>query len=205
MFEQPRSSAVRSMKLMTDLSHETNDLSLPCDLRTRLAAGCHFTSMEHQAGIALLFGVGHPAPALALLRPVFEAHIRGIWLSECADEDGIAAFSTGSWKDIPPIHSMIDCLENTKTFNTGVLRESHLKNWETLCGFTHTGIEQVSVSLTEDAIERNCTDEQVDEALGFANSCAILSGIAVASLAKNDQVACRILEIGKEFVCQSKD
>jgi hypothetical protein len=194
-------SVTKGVALITAISDQVHDLSIPNDSRTNLAARCHFTAMEHHAGIALLFSVGHPAPALALLRPIFEAYIRGIWLSGCASDAGIADFQSGNWRKIPPIKTLVLSIERTATFiDTGTLGESLSANWETLCGFTHTGIEQLQMCLSSDAIERSCSDEQIDEASNFASACAIMAGIATAALAGNDQIAKQILEIGKVFM-----
>jgi hypothetical protein len=194
-------SVTKGVALITAISDQMHDLSIPNDPRTNLAARCHFTAMEHHAGIALLFSVGHPAPALTLLRPVFEAYVRGIWLSDCASDAQIADFQSRDWRKIPKIKTMVLSIERTTTFiDTGTLGKSLSANWETLCGFTHTGIEQLQMCLSNDAIERSCSDEQIDEASNFASACAIMAGIATATLAGNDLAALQILEIGKSFV-----
>lgn len=196
---QQRPSIRAAISLMGDLSHETSKLSVPNNVRSRLAAGCHFVAAEHHAGIALLCSVGHPASALALLRPAFESYVRGVWISECATDAQIADFQSGKSRSIPAIKAQIEAIEKTPTFDSGILGRSHSENWHTLCGFAHTGIEQLQMCMTRSAIERNCTGEQIDEALAFAGACAIMASIAVATLAGDDQIALRILEFGKAF------
>lgn len=195
-----RPSIRSAVALMESISEETDGLAVASDLKTQLAAGCHFAALDHHAGIALLFSSGLYSPALALMRPLFEAYIRGIWLSDCATESQVSDFVSGNWKKTSNIGSMIARLEKTKTFGTGVLEKSKIANWETLCGFTHTGIQQVQMCLSRNAVERSCSDQEIDEALNFAGACAVMAGIATASLANNKEAASRIFHIGKEFV-----
>jgi hypothetical protein len=199
LFDEPPASAIRAVSLGTDLSNEIGGLSMPSGLRTRLAAACHFTAMEHHCGISLLFSAGHPAPALALLRPVFESYIRGVWLSDCATDSEIEEYTAGNWKRMPPIKALVERLEAIPTFDTGILSQSLSANWETMCGYTHTGIEQVGISSSNNAIERNCTSEQIDEALDFAGACAIMAALAIAALAENAALAKKLMGLAMAF------
>jgi hypothetical protein len=174
-------------------------LSMSAELRTHLAAACHFTAIEHHCGIALLFSAGHPAPGLALPRPVFESYIRGVWLSDCATDGEIDDYSAGNWRKMPPIKTLVESLEATPTFNDGILSQSLKANWEIMCGYAHAGIEQLSISSTGNAIERNCTIEQIDEALDFAGACAVMAAIAIASLAENSAVANKLMGLAVAF------
>ena len=193
-------SMAKADALRQVVGEAVTNLMIPADLTSRLSAGCHFTSLQDHAGIAVLFSLGLYAPALALLRPVFESYVRGIWLSDCAKQAQISDFANGAWQKIPSIRKMVDELENTASFGTGYLAESLLLNWQTLCGFTHTGIEQVQVHISGGSVESCCSPEQIDEALNFAGACAIMAGIALATLADNVAIATHILDKAKEFV-----
>jgi hypothetical protein len=204
LFDKPPASAIRGVTLGTDLSKEMHGISMSAELRTRLAAACHFTAMEHHCGISLLFSAGHPAPALALLRPVFESYIRGVWLSDCATDTDIEDYKTGNWKKMPPIKTLVERLETTSTFDAGILSKSLQTNWETMCGYTHAGIEQVRISSSGNAIERNCASEQVDEALDFAGACAIMAALAIATLAENVATAENLKGLAMAFAKREK-
>ena len=196
--QQP--SMLKSHELQKAISQELHGLSLSADLKTRLAGGCHFAALEHHSGIALLFSMQVCSPAFALLRPLFEAYVRGAWLSDCATDIEIADFASGNWQKTPLIDALIKRLEQTPTFSDEILSKSKTMNWEAFCGFTHSGIQQVGLCLTSDSIEINCSAEQIDDALNFAGACAIMAGHAVATLADNVQVAGRIRELGKAFL-----
>jgi hypothetical protein len=191
-------SISRAKQLANDIAIAVNDLTLQVDDRTRLAAACYFVALDHHEGITILFDNGVPSPALALLRPLYEAFIRGSWLHECASECELNAFKNG--KDPPKIKELLERLERTAAFDSKILSNEHGKNWAVLCGLTHTGIQQVRMCLSGDAIERNCSNELIDEAMGYAGGYALLAGSGVARLADDTALEAHLLELGKAFV-----
>ena len=185
-------------QLAHDIANAVNDLTLQADDRSRLAAACYFAALDHHEGITILFDSGVPSPALALLRPLYEAFIRGSWLHGCASESELNAFKDG--KEPPKINELLRRLEMTAEFDSNILSNAHGPNWAALCGLTHTGIQQVLICLSSDGIERNCSNELTDEAMGYAGAYALLAGIGVARLADDAALAVRLLELGKAFV-----
>ena len=190
---------VRADTLRRAIGEAVVSLQIPAQLKSRLSAGCHSAAMQNHAGIAVLFSLGLHAPAFALLRPAFESYVRGIWLSDCAKQAEISAFAAGAWQKVPSMGNMVDQLESTASIGTGILKQSFLSNWETLCGFTHSGIEQIQMHISAGAVESNCSPEQIDEALNFAGACAVMAGIAMATLADDLEAAKRIRNIAREF------
>ena len=190
---------VRADTLRRAIGEAVVSLQIPAQLKSRLSAGCHSAAMQNHAGIAVLFSLGLHAPAFALLRPAFESYVRGIWLSDCAKQAEISAFVAGVWQNVPSMGNMVDQLESTASIGTGILKQSFLSNWETLCGFTHSGIEQIQMHISTGAVESNCSPEQIDEALNFAGACAAMAGIAMATLADDLEAAKRIRNIAREF------
>ena len=56
---------------------------------------CFGIAQEHHHAIILLLEKGLCASAFALVRPAFEAYVRGEWLALCADEEGVSRFLNG--------------------------------------------------------------------------------------------------------------
>ncbi len=191
-------SILKAKQLANDISSELNDLELRTDDRTRVAAACYFAALDHHQGITILFDEGIPSPALALLRPLYEAFLRGSWLHGCATDAELKIFLYG--KGPPKINELLRRLEETKEFDSKILSHAHGKNWSVLCGLTHTGIQQVLMCLSDDAVERNCSIELIDEAMGYAGVYALMAGIGVARLADNNGLAERLLKFAEEFV-----
>jgi hypothetical protein len=51
-----------------------------------MAAGCFDVGLEHQAAITLFAGEELFGSASTLLRVLFEACVRGMWIAHCASE-----------------------------------------------------------------------------------------------------------------------
>ena len=185
-----------SQSLADQISSELHDLEFSGTLRSRLSAACYFASLDHQTGIAVLFERGIQSPALALLRPLFESYIRACWLFDGATEVQIGFYRER--KPIPRIETLVTHLEQTEPFaGVNALSASHTRNWKTLCGFTHGGIELAMRNMSADSIERNCPDDEVGEALAFADAIALLSAVGVARIADNRALAMRLLDLLK--------
>lgn len=192
------SSILSAKRLADDISAELNELAIQTDNRSRVAAACYFAALDHHQGITVLFDEGIPSPALALLRPLYESFVRGSWLHGCATDAELQHFLDG--KELPKISELLRRLEETDEFDSKILSSAHGKNWAVLCSLTHTGIQQVLMCVSEDAIERNCSTDLIDEAMGYAGVYALMAGIGVARLTNNNNLAERLLTIAKEFL-----
>jgi len=74
------------VSLVLWIDERDSDLSLPTDQRGRMAAGCFDVGLEHQAAITLFAGEELFGSASALLRVLFEACVRSMWIAHCASE-----------------------------------------------------------------------------------------------------------------------
>jgi len=156
-----------------------NGQVVPGDLRARASAGCLAIAQEHHHGIVALLSSSLYPSAYALIRPMFEAYIRGEWLALCATERQVEQFMNG---DEPTSSgAMVRALETTEGFESKKLSALRKASWEALCGFTHTGGNHVQRWLSEDAIEPNYPRVEVLEVLQFAE---IILTLAVAGVLK---------------------
>lgn len=55
--------------------------------RNRVVAALFHLSLEHHGSIHLLVQHKHNGSAFALLRPQFEAYVRGLWFMKCATQE----------------------------------------------------------------------------------------------------------------------
>jgi hypothetical protein len=184
--------------LARELAIGINDISLDAGLRSRVSAACQSAAMDHHAGIVLLFRHQLPAPALALLRCLYECYIRGTWLFHCATDEQISDYAAGN--DIPRISDLIGQMETSGISVGNIVSEAHRQNWQTQTGLTHGGIQLAIQHLSSEAVEANCAEDEVIEALSYANAVAGLAAMQVAVIA-NDLEACeRVLEIGRTHI-----
>ena len=160
--------------------------------RCRLAGGCLDISMEHHKAIVVLMANRLYGSAMAMVRPTFEAYLRGAWLHQCADDACLESFAKGKLRPMPA--AMIEDLERLPSFEGGVLLKAHQASWSKMCDFTHTGVQQTIRRNTQESIESNYDEAELIEALGFADAIGVMCGLEIAHLAGNIDLAQCIFE-----------
>ena len=134
--------------------------------------------IEHHQGIHTLVEQGVIGSAFALIRPQFEAYVRGAWFAVCAKEDDVMNFLRD--KEPPKIGVLIANLEEKNVDNAGSLRRMKVELWDTLCGFTPGGSVQVKARNTRDEIFQNYRLEHIT---GLIKASPILSHSACTGMA----------------------
>ncbi|ADE11980.1 DUF6988 family protein [Sideroxydans lithotrophicus] len=186
------------------IEQQVCDMQLSGSVRVRLAGTCFIVAQEHHQAILLLLSQTHPlhAPAFALVRPVFEAYLRGLWLAHCAKDAELEGFSHG--KSPPKMPSILSAIEQTPGFDSGQLSDIYKQSWSDMCAYAHTGSQQVLRWNTGDAIQPNYSDAEVDEVLSFTGSIALLSTLGLAAIATNESLAASVLAKAHELSYQFK-
>lgn len=172
------------------LVHEKN---FPSTDRARASLGCLIIAQEHHHGIVVLLTHSLFASAFALLRPAFEAYIRGQWLSLCATELDVQQFLRGA--EPPRPNTLIQSLESLEDLDNNFFSVVKRKSWDALCGYTHTGGIHVQRWQTSDGVEPNYSKEEVLEVLNFSDMIAGLSVLAVLREAGDDAAMITAAEV----------
>jgi len=162
-----------------------DNLPFPNVGRLRLSFGCFAIAQEHHAAIVFLTEHGYHASAVALLRCLFEAFVRGSWLFACASEDQVREFGNG--EDPPRMQSLVEALETTSGFNNNVLSHFTKDRWRMLCGYTHTGGIHVQRWQSDEGIEPKYSMQEIEEVLRFSENLGYLSVVGMAE-GVNDQI-----------------
>jgi hypothetical protein len=190
-------------KLAAWIEQEVQNLPpLNYSLRVRLAVPCFLIVQEHHQAILLLLSQSHPlnAPAFALVRVVFDAYIRGVWFAHCATDATLELFSKGT--KLPPdmdMPAMLAAIKKIPEFGSGQLSNNHKRRWSIMCDYTHTGLQQILRWKTNDAIEQNYSDTEVEDVLSLTGALVLLSTIGLASIADDEALAERVLVQAHEF------
>ena len=163
--------------------------------RERAAGGCLAIAQQHHHAIVFLIEHQLFASAFSLFRPLFEAYVRGEWLSLSAGEPAVAAFLKG--REPPRIDCLLDELEMTDSFKEKTLSKFKLSAWRIMCDYTHTGGLHVQRWNTDAGIEPDYSRGEVLELLRFADVIASLTVSALARLIGNDELAFRALDLLK--------
>lgn len=186
-----------SEKIIQWADSKINNLEISSDDRPRIAASCFDIAIEHQKAIILLIANKLYGSAFALVRLLFEAYIRGLWLNHCASDKEIDKFKKG--KIDKEFGQLIKEIENIDGYNVGVLSKAKKAGWKVLNSFTHSGFNQVVRRNTDSTIEPNYPDEEIEEAINFTNALGLLSYLEISFLAKKNDLSIEILEKMKEI------
>ena len=119
--------------------------SLSTDARLQRAGACWASVVDHYHAIVLLTRAGHYDSARALVRPLFEGYIRGMWLKISASDHDVDI----SCQDrFPTFERMIETLQGTGKVRDGRLTELKAAWWGPMCTVTHRGWAQSDTPRT---------------------------------------------------------
>jgi hypothetical protein len=133
--------------------------------------------------------------AFSLVRILFEAYIRGLWISKCASENEIEKFKKNNLEKT--FGTLIQEIEQQDGFQEGVLSKVKAANWKAMNSYTHSGFFQSVRRMKEETIEANYDKDETIEILGFANAMGMLTALQIASMAGNVELANDLLEKSK--------
>lgn len=150
------------------------------DLRSRIAAACFAVAQQHHNSILILLARCSPleATSFALLRPLVESVIRGLWILHAATDDQVREYADSGTK--------LDMASMMKILDRNTMLNSHdglYKNiWRTLSAYTHTGELQVQRWLKTAHIEPAYSIEEVAELIELSSLIGRLAFEAVIEI-----------------------
>jgi hypothetical protein len=189
--EQSVSWMVKSNQLLDGVDFKTSNRSV-------VSVSLLHLSIEHQKAIGVLVGCGNVnGSAFALLRPQFEAYVRGLWYNRCASDKQIQKFLSGG--EPPRINKLIEAVEETDGFKHGALMRQKKSLWTALNDYTHGGSVQVKARTTGSEITGNYSLEHLAWLLNKSSDLSLLAGIEIVGIANNNELANELLSIYREI------
>lgn len=182
-------------ELVLWIDQRTEGFAIEATERNSLAAGCFNVAIEHQAAIAQLCQLNRYVSALALLRSVLEALVRGMWIHRCATDRELNRFKKGKIdKNFADLVSEVEAA--IEDYDDRVLSNVLRSSWKALNGFTHTGMHMVSRQLAPGRLEASIDGEEVAVALGFAGALGLIAALQLFQLTGNQdaEVAATFIE-----------
>jgi hypothetical protein len=155
---------------------------LPTSKRQAIVAGAWHVAVEHDQAIVLLVQERLYGSALALVRVLFEAYLRGLWLLYAATD---AKVEDAGRDRFPDATTMVTDLEAKGLSLTKVKSES----WRRLCSYTHTGYQQIGARLTTSGLGSDYPDDEVIQALTWADTVVLNTVIQFAVLGDDEPLA----------------
>jgi hypothetical protein len=141
--------------------------------RVMLTVMLHDVVFDNQRAIFDLVQLGHLGPASALLRVLFEAHVKSIWLYACATENQVAQFKKDNVK--LTFHKMISEIEANMPHLNGTLSKFKNNHWNGLNNLTHSGTKQFSYEFINGEMIRKYSNSYSQALLDFSERFSILS------------------------------
>lgn len=176
------------------LHHIVNGVEMAETERNRVAGTCFVVALDHHHAIVLLLKNTFHSSSFALLRCLFEAYLRGLWLKYCATDIQVREFFDGG----EPPKTMVAEIEGTPAFSGRVLSQIKKETWGTMCAFTHTGGLHLQRWQSEDGIEPKFSDVELEECLNFAELFSAMAALELVQLSKRGDNGGTILDLMKE-------
>lgn len=180
-------------QLAQALDRRIDGLEVSSALRFRLAGGCLDVALEHHKAVVLLIARSLHGSALSIMRLMFEAYVRGVWLHQCATETELRDFAEDRLNR--GFTALVLAVETLEGFSAGVLMAAKRRSWDAMCSFTHTGFLQVVRRNKEATLEPSYEDDELIEALGFANAIALMAALEVSHMAGTHELSHDLLDM----------
>ncbi|WP_354677174.1 DUF6988 family protein [Cupriavidus plantarum] len=128
----------------TNVQFLISHLLFPTSLKNNACVGYHSIALEHCQSIYRLLSEGTTTSGFALLRPQFDAMLRGLWVRIGWTTTELSAFLQGEL-EMPSVGAIISGLEKNDpdSFPAGHLSAFKDDVYSDLCDLTHGGAQQL--------------------------------------------------------------
>ena len=130
---------------------------------------------------------GCSCSAFALVRPLFEAFVRGVWLRHCATDEQIDLY-VGDRLNLK-FWQLLEVVEQVDGFRDGVLSGLKQNAWRAMNSYTHGGIQQAGRRTSGAYIEPDFAPAEIVEVIKLAGSFCLLAFQQITIEAKRMDLA----------------
>jgi hypothetical protein len=171
--------------LLDHIAEEIQDTVYPPGRRVQLALACFCIVQDHHHAIAVSIDRSLYASAMVLTRPLYEATVKGMWISYCATDESVERYA--STRELPGIGQLIEELGNTQLspFVQQQLVNIKENHWKPLSSFVHCGTNQVKRWVTPNGVSPQYSEAEVNEISNFTGFFAVIASIERARLGNN--------------------
>lgn len=176
----------KSKKNLHLLEEALSNIKLPRTDKVMVASAYYSICMEHYRSILTLLELQLYSSAGALLRSLFESYVKGLWFYYCSNTEDISRLRNDKFE------KQFGVLVSEIEGKIGKGLSTAKKNlWRALNGLTHSGAEQVSRRISDEAIGSNFDELFIEFVKNFTNDygLAVASELALISNNRNAQKA----------------
>ncbi|MFZ5580853.1 MAG: DUF6988 family protein [Pseudomonadota bacterium] len=188
----------RSAEWLSFVNSVVSEFQTTTTLRRRVALGFLHLGLEHYSAILTLFKTNHPGSALALVRPQFEAFIRGTWYWHRASEEQIRAFISDG-KLPPKIGVLLDDLDNFHGYAPSNLKDVKKNAWEIMNDYTHGGAFQITSRNSLENIECSYPEKQRAGAMQTSTIISLLQSLVLAEVVNDVDASQKLIATHKQI------
>lgn len=178
--------------LAARLRQERSGLKIAATDRNWLSAACFDQAFEYHKAIILLVRQSLFGAALALVRPMFEIYIRGVWIGQCASDAELEKLRKD--RIDKKFHQIMKEIESHDSGNIS-LRAKVTGNFkDAMNDFIHGGRLQLMRRLTGNAFTPNYPANEIVETIDFVSAICLLSEWELVLLAGRKDIATSLLD-----------
>ncbi len=158
MIAQLQHLVERSFEFHEAVHDHVDTLEPAGSLRAEIAFDAGLLTLEHSTAALELIESGRTSSAIALMRPQFEALVRGVWLAHAASDLWVEKLSQPltlaaqrQANEGPMLAEMLKQLEaaaDSPAHIVGQLKEYRDVSWKVLNSFSHGGIHPLTRNVT---------------------------------------------------------
>ena len=141
-------------------------------------------SLDLVDAILVLLEAKLPGPALTLARPLFESYVRGFWILRFASDKEIEEFNNGK---CPSLDRLLGATGNDSITGSAWIHANKNMNWGIFNDLTHGGSEHVKRRVTQDAVQPNYPEPELEALVRFGIEMRIRIGWDILCL-MNDEI-----------------
>lgn len=174
------------------INEHLDGLAVSNEPRILMSTLCHDVAIEHHLAIAKLLDNRINGTAFALVRLVFDAYVRGLWLRWCASDAQIREYENDNLNI--GFSKMVDAVEQMEEFEERALSGLRRRSWRAMNSYAHTGILQLGRRVMGNDIRPNYTQAEIKEIMGLSGLFALLAFQQIATAAGRPDLARKALE-----------
>lgn len=177
------------------LRSKGHGLSVPQTTR-HVAAGTTFSlTLDHFEGVVRLLEAGLSGPALALIRPLLESYVQGLWLYQVATDQQIHAFLRSQMR--PKLERMLQGIDEKKIFES-LIRKDMEDPVLAMHGFTHGGPRHIENRFVGNQIKAAYSEQLLSDALRHAALFGFMALLDMIAMAGNQDLGDAVYSEGRE-------
>ena len=148
------------------------ELAVPNDDRSRLSLALLQLAQEHHASIVLLVEHRQYGSAFTLMRPLYEAFVRGVWAARIATDNDLVLYQDDQQFGLKQLAAKVAKQAQFEGTNFAALAGRALN---AMHSYTHNGYLASVRRLSSGAIEPAYEMAEIREALEFAQLLGVLA------------------------------